>query len=98
MLASLFYSVLQVVGKSKLLRLASLAKQATLSVCVDDEQNVKNLAEAARTFSSNIGVIIEINAGQDRCGVEPGAPAVNLAKVVRNHPNLTLKGFQAYQG
>ena len=86
------------IGNSKLLRLASLARQAKVSVCVDSEQNANDLSKAARTLGANIGVLVEVNVGQDRCGVEPGEPAASLAKAVMNFPNLTLKGFQAYQG
>ncbi|KAK2141581.1 hypothetical protein LSH36_1074g00003 [Paralvinella palmiformis] len=42
--------------------------------------------------------VVEVNVGQDRCGVEPGKPAVELAKHILELPNVTFKGIQCYQG
>ena len=45
-----------------------------------------------------IDVFIEIDVGQGRCGVEPGAPAVTLVLEIRKHPALRFAGLQAYHG
>lgn len=88
----------QVIGTSKLYRLASLAKQAKLSVCVDNIQNVCEISQAAVIFGATVNIIVEVNVGQDRCGVEPGEPVVALAKEIITLPNLVFKGIQTYQG
>ncbi|KAK3739010.1 hypothetical protein QZH41_010486 [Actinostola sp. cb2023] len=88
----------EIVGTSKLLRLASLAKQARISVCVDDIQNAREMSQAAVSFGATVDVIVEVNVGQDRCGVEPGDPVVILAKEIMALPNLVFKGIQTYQG
>ena len=66
----------EVVGAAKLRRLAALAKQARVAVCADNAENVKALAAAASEAGVRLDVLVEINVGANRCGVEPGEPAV----------------------
>ncbi len=89
----------EVVGAPKLRRLAALARQARVSVCVDDAGNVAALdAAVAQEFGVRLDVLIEVNVGANRCGVEPGAPAVELAQQIVSCANLRFAGLQAYQG
>ena len=88
----------EVVGAPKLKRLAALAKRARVAVCADDAGNVAALDAAAREAGVKLNVLVEINVGANRCGVEPGAPALELAKKIAASPNLHFAGLQAYQG
>jgi len=88
----------EVVGATKLKRLAALAKRARISVCADDAGNVSALDEAARAAGVKLDVLVEVNVGANRCGVEPGEPAVKIAKAIANAKNLRFAGLQAYQG
>ena len=88
----------QIVGETKLKRLADLACQAKISVCVDHSANVDEIDRAAAQFGSVIGVLVEIDVGARRCGVQPGQDAVELAKHVAGKSNLRFAGLQAYQG
>lgn len=88
----------EVVGASKLARLAALARRARVSVCVDDAQNVADLDAAARAAGVKLDVLVEVNVGADRCGVEPGAPVVALARAIAASKNLRFAGLHAYQG
>lgn len=89
----------QIVGPLKAQRLAALAERATISVCVDDPGNVDELAAAAIEAGSTIGVLVELDIGQRRCGVDPGEPAVVLARhVLRHAPALQFLGLQGYAG
>lgn len=89
----------QVVGATKARRLAALAARAAVSVCVDDAGNVDELAAAARAAGVSLGVLVEVDVGQRRCGVDPGAPAVALARRVLGHaPALRFLGLQGYAG
>ena len=56
------------------------------------------LAEAVTAAGAEIGVLVDVDVGQGRCGVAPGAPAVELARRVEAAKGLELKGIQAYQG
>ena len=41
---------------------------------------------------------VEVDVGQGRCGVRPGAEAVELARVIHRHPWLEFAGLQGCQG
>ena len=88
----------QIVGTGKIARLVALAKQAWVAVCADHPANVKNLNEAALAFGVRLPVLVEINVGMDRCGVEPGEPVLALAKQIAASPGVRFAGLQAYHG
>ncbi len=88
----------EVVGAPKLKRLAALAKQARVAVCADDASNIVALDEAARQFGVTLDVLVEINVGANRCGVEPGEAAVRLSQRIASSANLRFAGLQAYHG
>ena len=41
---------------------------------------------------------VEVNVGANRCGVEPGEPALKIAQAIAACKNLRYAGLQAYQG
>lgn len=88
----------EVVGAGKLARLAALAKRAKIAVCAGDEANVAALDEAARAADVRLEVLVEVNVGANRCGVQPGAPAVALARAIARCRYLRFGGLQAYHG
>ena len=88
----------EVVGDRKLDRLAALATQAWVGVCVDNADNVAAVDAAARRFGATVRVLVEIDVGAKRCGVPPGQPALDLARAVAEMRNLSFAGLQAYQG
>jgi D-serine deaminase-like pyridoxal phosphate-dependent protein len=88
----------QIVGEMKLKRLAALAQRANLSVCVDDADNVAEMGRVARSAGAMIGVLVEVDIGMNRCGVEPGEPALALARRIVAEPGLRFLGLQGYDG
>jgi 3-hydroxy-D-aspartate aldolase len=88
----------QVVGARKIERLVALAQHARVSVLVDDISNVAALNAAASEAGTTLDVLIEINVGANRCGVDAGKPAVELAEAVNTSDCLRFKGIHAYQG
>jgi D-serine deaminase-like pyridoxal phosphate-dependent protein len=88
----------EIVGTTKIARLAALARQAQVAVCADHPRNVQDLNDAALRFGVRLSVLVEVNVGADRCGVEPGEPALALAKQIAASPGLRFGGLQAYQG
>ncbi len=88
----------EVVGASKLARLARLAKRARIGICVDHVLQVDALGAAARNEGVQLDVYVEIDVGAHRCGVAPGAPALEVARRISSAPGLRFAGLQAYQG
>jgi 3-hydroxy-D-aspartate aldolase len=84
----------EIVGASKLERLAALSRRAKIGVCVDNAENVRAVAATG----AKLDVYIEIDVGMKRCGVAPGQAAVDLAKVILGFKNLRFTGLQAYHG
>jgi D-serine deaminase-like pyridoxal phosphate-dependent protein len=88
----------QIVGAQKIARLINLAKHSEIMVAVDSAQNVQAISEAASAKGANVRMLVEVNIGMDRCGVEPGKPALELANVIRRSPNVSFEGLMGYEG
>jgi 3-hydroxy-D-aspartate aldolase len=88
----------EIVGRQKLRRLMALAPLARIGVCVDDAGQAAALEEAAGEARITLPVYVEVNMGGNRCGVDPGAPALALARRVADAPHLEFAGLQAYHG
>lgn len=88
----------EVVGARKLARLAALARQIKIGVCVDHFEQIAMLDAAARQASSRIDVLVEIDVGGRRCGVAPGPLAISFATEIARSANLRFGGLQAYHG
>ncbi len=88
----------EIVGRQKVARLARLAHEAKVAVLADDAGNVAELDAAARAGRVRLDVLIEIDVGAHRCGIEPGAPALALAKAIAGCRNLRFAGLHAYHG
>jgi D-serine deaminase-like pyridoxal phosphate-dependent protein len=93
----------EVVSPFKLKRVVALARElqalgGQLAIAVDSLEGLRRLAQAAQGQQALIRVFIEIDVGHGRCGLAPGAPAVELAGEMARHPALQLGGLQAYHG
>ena len=88
----------EVVGPSKLARLAALAKIAKVALCVDDARQIDAAETAAADAGIRLSVLVEIDVGAARCGVQPGPDAVALAKQIAASKHLIFGGLQAYHG
>ena len=88
----------EVVGASKLERLARLARRAKIGVCADDAGNIDAMAAAAHGAGVTLDVYGEVVVGARRWGVAAGEPVAELARKVRAAAWLRLAGLQAYPG
>ena len=88
----------EIAGVAKLDRLAALARHARIAVCVDDIENVAELADAAQRSDVRLSVLVEIDVGAKRCGVAAGEPALRIASAIARSNSLHFGGLQAYHG
>jgi D-serine deaminase-like pyridoxal phosphate-dependent protein len=88
----------QVVGDLKIDRLTDLASMCEMMVAVDDPTNVVALSQACQAKGVSLRILVEVDIGMHRCGVQPGAPAVSLGQQVAASPNLQLAGLMGYEG
>lgn len=78
--------------------LAELAKHKTLRVGLDSAYAASALQEAAREAGSTIGVLVDVDSGNHRTGVQSPAEALALAQHVARQRNLRLDGIMFYPG
>jgi 3-hydroxy-D-aspartate aldolase len=88
----------EVVGERKLRRLAALAKDAKVALCFDSANQVDAASRVAQQFGVELGGLVEIEVGMERCGVKPGRDAAVLARRIADAPGLKFRGLQAYHG
>jgi len=88
----------EVVDSSKVYRLASLANNARITVCADNADNVAELSKAAQVYGSTVYVLVELEVGMHRCGVDTKEEALSLARQIAGSKGLEFEGFQAYAG
>jgi D-serine deaminase-like pyridoxal phosphate-dependent protein len=89
----------EIVAPTAMRRLTRLVAEApdTL-VVVDHHDNVRDLARAALADGVTIDVLIDVDVGGRRTGVQPGEPAVALGRAVAGERSLRLRGLQGYAG
>ena len=88
-----------VVTRDKMERVVALAKKSPgVSIVVDQERNVRDFDDAARSAGVTLPVLIDLNVGTDRTGIALGKPALDLAETIRRNSSLKFLGLQAYAG
>lgn len=89
----------QIVGTRKAARLAVLAGQGQISVCVDHALQVEQIGHAVRSQDTQLDVLVEIDIGHARCGVIDGDQALALVQAIAQYaPHLNFKGIHAFRG
>lgn len=88
----------QIVGPVKIARLIELRKRSNPIVAVDSLENARMISEMASVAGVDIGVLVEVNIGMNRCGVAPDQATLELVKDVVNLPGLRFEGLQGYEG
>lgn len=79
-------------------RLAVLANHKTVRVAVDSREAAAALAQAARSVSSTIGILVDIDVGMGRTGVQTPGEALKLAQFIDHESGLRLDGIMFYPG
>lgn len=88
----------QVVGDRKIIRLVNLANYSKIIVAVDSIGNIQAISRAAQQKGVEIGIVIEVNIGNDRCGVEPFKSTLELARKTVSLPGIKFRGLMGYDG
>lgn len=79
-------------------RLAVLAKTKTVRVAVDSAFAVEALSAAAQKAGTVIGILVDLDVGNCRTGVQTPEAALELARKVSRLPALRLDGLFVYPG
>jgi D-serine deaminase-like pyridoxal phosphate-dependent protein len=77
---------------------AELARTITLHVAVDSLEAIDSLAAAAQSAGSTIGILVDLDVGLHRTGVETPLATIPLAQRVAGSKGLRLDGLFIYPG
>src|SRR5262249_30375546 len=87
----------EVVGAEKIGRLLQvLDRRPETLVVVDHPDNVKELGQAMERAGRVLNVLVDVDVGGRRTGVQPGEPALELGRAVQRQPSLNLRGLHGY--
>ncbi len=87
-----------VVGEAKCERVASLCRWADPIVACDHYAQVEPLAACCHRHGVTCRVIIEVDIGMHRVGVQPGEDTLNLAQAIDRLPGVQFAGIMGYEG
>ena len=85
-----------IVGTQKLIRLARLCKRARMTVAVDSEFTAQGISDQLRKDGASVRVLVELDTGGKRTGVQSPQAALELAQKVSRMPALQLQGVMTY--
>jgi D-serine deaminase-like pyridoxal phosphate-dependent protein len=87
----------EVVGEAPLRRFVELSAEAPVLVAVDNATVVADMARLARNRGKDLNLLVDVDLGLKRCGVQPGQAAVSLAQAVVQQ-GLRFRGIMGYEG
>jgi D-serine deaminase-like pyridoxal phosphate-dependent protein len=88
----------EIVGEQKIRRLVNLAAYTDLKVSIENFKNAQDISKYALEKGLVVNCLIELNIGMNRCGVDPGEPALRLVQKISQLRGLKFLGIMAYEG
>jgi D-serine deaminase-like pyridoxal phosphate-dependent protein len=86
------------IGAAKLRRLMALPERVRLTVGLDSAEALRGLSDAAREAGRTAGVLVEVDAGMGRVGLQTPAEAVALVRAAADAPGIEYRGLMFYPG
>jgi D-serine deaminase-like pyridoxal phosphate-dependent protein len=87
-----------IAGPRKIERLVALRRRADPIICLDHIDQATPISRAMEEAGLRVRAILEIDIGLNRVGVQPGKPALELARRVADLPGIELSGIMGYEG
>jgi D-serine deaminase-like pyridoxal phosphate-dependent protein len=85
-----------IVGRPKVQRLTTLARMATMTVAVDSVDTATGISQVVREDGGTVRILVEVDTGGKRCGVQSPEAALELARSIVDLPGLSLQGIMTY--
>lgn len=85
-----------IVGAPKVERLLRLARRANITVAIDSLATAQGIAAVALQVGGKVRVLLELDTGAKRCGVQSPQAAVELGQQVVDLPGIDLQGIMTY--
>jgi D-serine deaminase-like pyridoxal phosphate-dependent protein len=86
------------VGEEKWDRFRKLSERASIRTIVDSVYVAKGLSEAGMLLNRPIEVLIEIDGGSHRGGLQPGNEVLQFAREIQELPGISIAGVFSYIG
>ncbi|MFW6060832.1 MAG: alanine racemase [Phycisphaeraceae bacterium] len=86
------------VNAERAARLAEIAQQRTVRVGLDSTRPADVLGDAARAADATFGILIDLDTGMHRTGVQSAQAALELAQYVDRVNGLRVDGIFTYYG
>ena len=87
-----------IVGEDKVERLLNLDRLVKISTTVDTLEAAWALSQAAAAREQRIDVLVEVESGYKRCGVEPGESTLTFVREITGLSGLRFKGVMTMAG
>jgi D-serine deaminase-like pyridoxal phosphate-dependent protein len=87
-----------ILERHKIARMVTLAQKGEVMLAVGHPRQVDLLDEAAQAAKITINVLVDLDVGDRRTGIQPGEPALELGRRISRAKQLRLRGLQAYAG
>lgn len=90
----------QVIGRRKIARLIDVARKTRVACAVDDIKHIIDISKAASEAGVTVGLLVEVDGGMGRCGVQPtpATDGLDLARQIEKLPGVTFGGLQSFEG
>jgi D-serine deaminase-like pyridoxal phosphate-dependent protein len=88
----------ELVDPAKRRAAALLAREANVLVNVDDVDDARGLSEAAVAAGTTLGILLEVDTGMHRAGVDSADEAVRVVSQIAGLPGLRFEGLSGYEG
>ena len=85
-----------IVGPRKVERLTRVSRRTEITVAVDDEITAHAISDRALHDGCRVNVIIELDTGTKRCGVQSPEAAATLAERIMDLRGLVFKGIMVF--
>jgi D-threonine aldolase len=73
-------------------------RQPTFRATVDDPDSARALSDAVASLDRPVPVLVDLEIGMGRTGIDPGDAAADLCALVDRLPHLVADGLHAYDG
>lgn len=82
----------------RMLQLVRQYPDTTFSAVADDEAAIRHLSEIFSRHGRTLPLLLDLDCGMHRCGIEPGSRALGLYRLLGSLPGLKAGGLHVYDG
>jgi D-serine deaminase-like pyridoxal phosphate-dependent protein len=86
------------VNPSNAARMVALMDRAAVSIIVDHAKVARGWSEAMQQVGRRLDVLIKVDVGFHRCGIDPADDAVGFVRQIAGLPGLRLRGLLSHAG